>query len=92
MYSVLNLITCKLHIHKDDLIGSKQIRLVDGKYTGMNTAIYSPTGASAGIGFAIPVDTIKVCMHACVCVCVYIYTCMCVAMDRSPPALYSLFL
>lgn len=25
----------------------------------MNTAIYSPTGASSGIGFAIPVDTVK---------------------------------
>ena len=30
-----------------------------GKLIGMNTAIYSPSGASAGIGFAIPVDTIK---------------------------------
>jgi len=27
---------------------------------GMNTAIYSPSGASAGIGFAIPVDAVKV--------------------------------
>lgn len=26
---------------------------------GMNTAIYSPSGASAGIGFAIPIDTVK---------------------------------
>jgi S1-C subfamily serine protease len=26
---------------------------------GVNTAIYSPTGASAGIGFAIPVDVVK---------------------------------
>ena len=25
----------------------------------MNTAIFSPSGASAGIGFAIPVDTVK---------------------------------
>jgi len=25
----------------------------------MNTAIYSPTGTSAGIGFAIPVNTVK---------------------------------
>jgi S1-C subfamily serine protease len=25
----------------------------------MNSAIYSPSGASAGIGFAVPVDTIK---------------------------------
>ena len=30
-----------------------------GKLIGMNTAIYSPSGASAGIGFAIPVDTLK---------------------------------
>jgi len=30
-----------------------------GTLIGMNTAIYSPTGASAGIGFAIPIDTIK---------------------------------
>ena len=31
----------------------------DGKLIGMNTAIYSLSGASAGIGFAIPVDTLK---------------------------------
>ena len=30
-----------------------------GKIIGMNTAIFSPTGASAGIGFAIPIDTVK---------------------------------
>jgi len=30
-----------------------------GKLIGMNTAIYSPSGGSAGIGFAIPVDTLK---------------------------------
>lgn len=30
-----------------------------GKLIGVNTAIYSPTGASAGIGFAIPVDEVK---------------------------------
>jgi len=30
-----------------------------GKLIGMNTAIYSPSGASAGIGFAIPVDSLK---------------------------------
>lgn len=29
-----------------------------GRLIGMNTAIYSPSGTSAGIGFAIPVDTI----------------------------------
>lgn len=31
-----------------------------GQLIGMNTAIYSPSGASAGIGFAIPVNTIKI--------------------------------
>lgn len=30
-----------------------------GRLIGMNTAIYSPSGASAGIGFAIPVNTVK---------------------------------
>lgn len=30
-----------------------------GKIIGINTAIFSPTGASVGIGFAIPVDTAK---------------------------------
>ena len=30
-----------------------------GRLIGMNTAIKSPTGASAGIGFAVPVDTIN---------------------------------
>lgn len=30
-----------------------------GKLIGMNTAIYSPSGASSGIGFAIPSDTVK---------------------------------
>lgn len=30
-----------------------------GKLIGINTAIYSPTGTSAGIGFAIPVNTVK---------------------------------
>lgn len=29
-----------------------------GKLIGVNTAIYSPSGAYAGIGFAIPVDTV----------------------------------
>jgi len=31
----------------------------DGKVVGMNTAIYSPTGGSVGIGFAIPSDQIR---------------------------------
>ena len=30
-----------------------------GRLIGMNTAIYSMSGGSAGIGFAIPVDTLK---------------------------------
>ncbi len=30
-----------------------------GRLIGVNTAIYSPSGAYAGIGFAIPVDTIQ---------------------------------
>ena len=31
----------------------------EGRLIGMNTAIYSRSGSSAGIGFAVPVDTIK---------------------------------
>jgi S1-C subfamily serine protease len=31
----------------------------DGRLIGVNTAIYSPSGASAGIGFAIPVDQVN---------------------------------
>ncbi len=31
----------------------------DGELIGMNTMIFSRSGASAGIGFAVPVDTIK---------------------------------
>jgi S1-C subfamily serine protease len=30
-----------------------------GRLIGVNTAIYSPSGASAGIGFAVPVDTVS---------------------------------
>jgi S1-C subfamily serine protease len=30
-----------------------------GRLIGVNTQIYSPSGASAGIGFAIPVDTVN---------------------------------
>jgi S1-C subfamily serine protease len=30
-----------------------------GKLIGVNTAIYSPSGSYAGIGFAIPVDTVR---------------------------------
>src|SRR5262249_55989667 len=31
----------------------------DGRLIGVNAAIYSPSGAYAGIGFAIPVDTVN---------------------------------
>ncbi len=30
-----------------------------GRLIGVNTAIYSPSGASAGIGFSVPVDTVR---------------------------------
>lgn len=30
-----------------------------GSLIGINTAIYSPSGASSGVGFAIPVDTVR---------------------------------
>ena len=30
-----------------------------GRLIGINTAIFSPSGASAGIGFAVPVNTVK---------------------------------
>ena len=30
-----------------------------GRLIGVNTAIYSPSGASSGIGFAVPVDTVN---------------------------------
>src|SRR5207247_8626687 len=30
-----------------------------GRLIGVNTAIYSPSGANAGIGFAIPVDVVN---------------------------------
>jgi S1-C subfamily serine protease len=31
----------------------------NGRLIGVNTALFSPSGASAGIGFAIPVDTVR---------------------------------
>jgi S1-C subfamily serine protease len=30
-----------------------------GRLMGVNTAIYSPSGASVGVGFAVPVDTVR---------------------------------
>src|SRR5207249_6693809 len=32
---------------------------VNGNVMGVNTAIFSPSGGSIGIGFAIPADTVK---------------------------------
>src|SRR6516165_11887933 len=32
---------------------------VNGKVTGVNPAIFSPSGGSVGIGFDIPADTVK---------------------------------
>ena len=32
---------------------------VEGNVIGVNTAIYSPSGGSVGIGFDIPADTVK---------------------------------
>ena len=34
-----------------------------GNLIGINTAIYSPSGASSGVGFSIPVDTVSVDMQ-----------------------------
>jgi S1-C subfamily serine protease len=31
----------------------------EGEVIGINTVIYSPTGSSVGIGFAVPVDTVR---------------------------------
>ena len=36
----------------------------DGKVIGMNTAIFSPSGGSVGIGFAIPVSTARQVMES----------------------------
>jgi S1-C subfamily serine protease len=30
-----------------------------GRVVGINSAIFSPTGASAGVGFAVPIDTVR---------------------------------
>ncbi len=30
-----------------------------GRVIGINTAIFSPTGTSAGVGFAVPIDTVR---------------------------------
>ncbi len=35
---------------------------INGEVIGVNSAIFSPTGASIGIGFAIPADTVKAVM------------------------------
>ena len=47
------------HLTKGVMHASRSSHERTGRLIGMNTAIYSPSGASAGIGFAIPVDTLK---------------------------------
>jgi len=42
-----------------------------GRLIGMNTSIYSPSGASAGIGFAIPVDVSSIQLNSIRLMCVY---------------------
>ncbi len=44
-----------------DVIQTSGGPLIDsrGRLIGVNTAIYSPSGANAGIGFSVPVDTVK---------------------------------
>eukprot|EP00633_Aureoumbra_lagunensis_P004715 CAMPEP_0197314816 /NCGR_PEP_ID=MMETSP0891-20130614/35346_1 /TAXON_ID=44058 ORGANISM="Aureoumbra lagunensis, Strain CCMP1510" /NCGR_SAMPLE_ID=MMETSP0891 /ASSEMBLY_ACC=CAM_ASM_000534 /LENGTH=313 /DNA_ID=CAMNT_0042803443 /DNA_START=248 /DNA_END=1186 /DNA_ORIENTATION=+ len=37
---------------------------IRGRLIGMNAAIYSPSGASNGVGFAIPIDTLKTVVDA----------------------------
>lgn len=37
-----------------------------GSLIGINTAIYSPSGASSGVGFAIPADTVRALVLLCV--------------------------
>src|SRR5207244_4534789 len=32
---------------------------INGEVVGVNSAIFSPTGGSVGIGFAIPAETVK---------------------------------
>ena len=39
-----------------------------GKLVGMNAAIYSPSGASSGVSFAIPVDTLKTVVESLIAV------------------------
>ncbi len=59
----LNINTFENFIQTDAAInpGNSGGALVDiqGKLVGINTAIYSQTGSSVGIGFAIPVDLVK---------------------------------
>ena len=67
--SALNRTINNRTLNMDDLIqtdaainpGNSGGPLLDsaGRLIGMNVAIYSPSGASAGIGFAIPVDKIN---------------------------------
>mmetsp|Transcript_22933 Transcript_22933/g.48450 ORF Transcript_22933/g.48450 Transcript_22933/m.48450 type:complete len:193 (-) Transcript_22933:91-669(-) len=53
--------TSQLFFNKPKCLPKDPMFLCDGvsRLIGMATAIYSPSGASAGVGFAIPVDTVK---------------------------------
>ena len=37
----------------------RQIDVVQGRVVGVNTAIFTNTGTSAGVGFAIPIDIVR---------------------------------
>jgi len=46
--------------------GGPLLEAKTGRLIGMSTAIFSTTGSSAGIGFAIPIDSVKIgrcCTH-----------------------------
>jgi S1-C subfamily serine protease len=43
--------------YRGDTVGS--LTQVSWCGAGINTAIYSPSGANSGVGFAIPVDVVK---------------------------------
>jgi len=53
--------TSQLFFNKPKCLPKDPMFLCDGvsRLIGMATAIYSPSGASAGVGFAIPVDTVS---------------------------------
>jgi len=54
-----------------------------GRLIGMNTAIYSPSGAWAGVGFAVPVDTINRVVPQLIAYGKYIRPTLGIAVDES---------